>query len=404
MKIPIKIILITSTVTLLIVLYFLFLPSESKTENSDNTNVTYGKLDEIIFDVSTKKVIRGDLIKSVSATGIVKPFKQLEVVSNITGYIDKINTSEGALANKGDLLVKFDDREHKIALSEAEVTLMNAKIEYGFYSKEEALPIDMKKVDSIKVELNKLESLLKEKKIGEDEYLNEKDKLDLALLFTGAKRNEVLLNKSGMTNAINAMNRAKLNLSYTEIIAPFNGIVANFHLVENQRINAGEKLFDLLDVSRLKVEVGILENEITKIKIGSKAKIKINAVDNKVYNGKVVQINPIVDSETKTSRVTVEIIDKDHNIKPGMFAYINIETEILKNRILIPRAALLVRDRRNLVFIVEDDLAKWHYVTIGDQNEDYIEIIDGVKPGDQVIVEGHFNLAHDSRIRVPNPK
>lgn len=400
MKIKVTTLLIFIITAILIIIAYNIIPSKKSQgiENGSNEEMNYERLGEFVFKVKTKLVKRGDLIKTISANGLVKAFKDLEVVSNISGFISEIKIYEGKNVHKGDLLIKFDDREYKIALNEAEASLLNAKIEYGFYAKEESVPIDTQKADSINVELKKLQKLFYDRKISEEEYLTEKDKLDLSLIFTGARRNDVILNKSGMTNAINAVNRAKLNLSYTKIIAPFNGVIANFNLLVNKRVNAGEKLFDLLDVSRLKVEVGVLENEINKIKIGSKAKIKLNAVPDKIYQGKVIYINPLVDPETKICRVTVEITDKDIKIKPGMFATVNIEADILKNRILIPKEALLVRDRKNLVFTVEGDLAKWHYVTIGEQNDKFIEIIDGVNPGDTVIVDGHYNLAHDSKI------
>jgi HlyD family secretion protein len=400
MKIPSKIIFLIFGIIALVVLVYALMPSANKEEEDKNTSeIDYGKLDEVVFNVKIKEVITGDLIKSISANGLIKAYSELDMVSNITGYIDKIYIYEGKLVKKGDLLLKFDDRDYKIAISEAEVNMMNAKIEYGFFRKEESQNIDFKTADSIKIKLDQLESQFKDKLISEDEYLNTKEKLDLAMLFTGAKRDEVLLNKSGMTNALNGINRAKLNLSYTEINAPFSGVVGDFKLVQRERINAGEKIFKLLEISRLKVEVGILENEITSIKVGSKAEIKLNAIPNKTYYGKVTQINPLIDNETKTCRVTVEFPNTDQNIKPGMFASINIESEILRNRILIPKEALLVRDKRNLVFVAEDNLAKWHYVKIGEQNENYIEIFDGVIPGDNVIVEGHYNLAHDSNIK-----
>lgn len=402
MKIKVKTLLVFIVTTILLIIAYNIIPSKRSQENDNdaNTEMNYERLREVVFNVKTELVKKGDLIKTISANGLVKAFKELEVISNISGIISEINVYEGKKVFKDDLLIKFDDREYKITLSEAEASLLNAKIEYGFYTREESVPIDSQKADSIKIELNKLQKLFNDKKITEEDYIKNKDKLELSLIFTGAKRDDVILNKSGMTNAINAVNRAKLNLSYTEIFAPFSGVVANFDLVENKRVNAGEKLFDLLDVSRLKVEVGVLESEINKIMIGSKAKLKLNAVPEKIYTGKVIQINPLVDPETKTCRVTVEIMDKDNSIKPGMFASVSIEAEIFKNRILIPKEALLVRDKRNLVFIVENGLAKWHYVKIGEQNDEFIEVLDGISIGDTVIVDGHYNLAHDSKINI----
>lgn len=401
MKIPSKIIIAIFGILVILLLVYSLVPSGmNEKANQNNSNINYERLDDVVFNVKTQEVKRGDLIKSVSATGLIKAYNELDMVSNITGYLEEIYIYEGKQVSKGNLLLKFDDRDQKIAISEAEVNLMNAKIEYGFFSKEEAGNIDKKTADSILIKLNELESKFREKQITESEYLSSKEKLDLALLFTGAKRDEVLLNKSGMTNALNAINRAKLNFSYTEITAPFSGVIGDVDLVPKKRVNAGEKIFKLLDISRLKVEIGVLENEITSIAIGNKAEVKLSALPGRIYYGKVIHINPLIDPESKTCRVTVEIPNSDRYIKPGMFASINIQSEILKNRILIPKEALLVRDKRNLVFVAESSLAKWRYVEVGDQNDAYIEVVDGVEPGESVIVEGHYNLAHDSNIRM----
>jgi HlyD family secretion protein len=267
-------------------------------------------------------------------------------------------------------------------------------------SKEIPVNTSGEEADSIRKEISKLENIFKKNELTEQEYLSRKEELDMALIFTGAKRNEVLLNKSGLTNAINAMNRAKLNLSYTEIRAPFSGVIANCNLVKRQRINAGEKLFKFLDVAKYRIEVGVIESEIINIDLGVRSSITLSAIPGMIYHGSVTNINPLIDNESKTCRVTIETPNSDSRIKPGMFANVLIESKVLRNRILLPKDALLVRDKRNLVFVAENNLAKWNYIDIGAENEKYIEVINGVSQEDSVIVEGHYNLAHDARIKV----
>jgi len=258
------------------------------------------------------------------------------------------------------------------------------------------------KADSISELIKQLDEKFSLGEINKNSYLSKKEELDLALIFTGAKRDEVILNKSGLTNAINAMNKAKLNLAYTEIRAPFSGVVADFNLVERQRINAGEKIFKLLDIDKYKIEVGVIESEIANIKNKSEVVVKLNSLPGAIFKGRVLYINPLIDSETKTCRVTILVPNNDSRVKPGMFANVLIENQILKDKLLIPKDALLVRDKRDLVFVTDGDLAKWHYVDIGNQNEEYIEILKGVEAGDSVIVNGHYNLAHDAKIKIVN--
>ncbi len=372
-------------------------------KDTENVNVDYGKLDEIIFDVKTVKVIKGDLIERITANGTIKANKELDVVSKINGIIKELNIYEGKSVKKNDLLIKLDDREVQIAVKEAQDKLIEAKVEYFLLSKES--PTDTAKnaaAEKIKKQMQILEDNFNKGLIIKNDYLKKKSDLDMKLIFAGARRNDLILNKSGYSRAINSIERAKLNLAYTEIRAPFNGVLGDVNLVVGQHITSNTKLFKLFDIFNLKLYVNVLEDEIDKIKIGNVAQIKINAIPNTEFTGKVIFVSPYVDSETKTAQAIISIKNKDNRIKPGMYAKASIEVKRLNNRILVPKEALLVRDKRNLVFTVEDSLAKWKYVDIGEQNDKYIEILKGVKVGDDVIVKGQFNLAHDARVKVMN--
>jgi len=155
-----------------------------------------------------------------------------------------------------------------------------------------------------------------------------------------------------------------------------------------------------LNNSTLKIDIGVLENDISKIRIGGSAKVEVPSIEGEYFNGRIVNISPYIDKETKTCKVTVQLQNPSNKLKPGMFARVLLETENLNNRVLIPKEALLVRDKRNLVFVVENGLAKWKYVQIGKQNDQLIEIEEGVLPDEEVIVEGHYTLAHDAKVRV----
>ncbi|PKL79278.1 MAG: hypothetical protein CVV25_08525 [Ignavibacteriae bacterium HGW-Ignavibacteriae-4] len=403
MKIQIKLILIPLFLIVITVFGYFILLNDDKVDPSTDEikNVDYNKLDEILFDVKTSKVIRGDLVKSTNTNGLIRANKEIDVVSNISGYINEIKVFEGKKVNGGELLISLDDREFRIALKEAEDRLIEARVEYGFLAKDTAVDsTNIKNAAIIEKEISTLEENYKNGLMNESKYLSEKEELELKLIFTGAKREELILNKSGYSRAVNAKERAKLNLEYTLIKAPFQGVIGDLDMSVGQRVNPGEKLFKLLDISKLRIDVGVLESEITEIAKDNTAKITVTALPNQKYIGRVVFVSPYIDPINKTCKVTVEINNPDAKLKPGMFAQVNIETESLKNKILIPKDALLVRDRRNLVFVLEEKLARWKYVDIGEQNDLFIEILKGVVPGEDVIVEGQYTLAHDARVRV----
>jgi len=125
--------------------------------------------------------------------------------------------------------------------------------------------------------------------------------------------------------------------------------------------------------------------------------------------GTVQTINPVVDGGTRTARVTVIVPNPGGRILPGMYARVALEAQRFDNRVLVPRSAILERDRRTMLFVFDGSgdtgLAKWRYVTTGLQNDSLVEIVpaaetDSVKPGEVVLTEGHYTLIHDARIRL----
>ncbi len=392
-------------VVFIVVIGLLVIPfsQSKKNDETEATKIDYEKLDEVIFDVKTAPVLLGSLVLKTNANGIVKAAKEVSVSSNITGYIKSINIYDGKLVKKGDILIQLEDQEYQIELKEAEANLIEARVEYGLLIKYNPIEgVSTDKENQLEKTLDKLYSQFSSGLISEEQYINKRDSLELELIFTGAKKEEMLLSKSGFTRARNTLERAKLNLEYTKIRAPFDGVIGDFYLSEGQRIGTGEELFKLLDNSELIVIVGLIESETPNISIGNSVDLRFNALPGKIYTGKIKHISPYIDPETKTAKVTITVKNADRMVKPGMFASASIETERLENRLLIPKAALLVRDERELVFTAEENYAKWKYVDTGKQNDQYIEIMKGLSPVDSVIVEGHYTLAHDSKVKVIN--
>jgi len=396
-------------ISVTVILLMFILSRSSVNENIDESaNVNYDKLNQVVFDVKTEKVIKGNLILYINANGLIRASEELELTSNISGIISSLNIYEGKHVKKGDLLIGLDDREYEIALNDAIARVTDAKVEYGFlvreYSNDTTISKGMDtqnpKAKEYLEQLNKLEKDFSEGKIDEAKYNDIKNEIDMKLIFTGAKREEIIQSRSGLTSAINAYKRAKLNYEFTKIKAPFDGVIGDCDLVIGQRIQAGQKLCKLLNNSALKIDVGVLENDVPKISIGKNALIEIPSLSSEKFNGRIIYISPYVDKETKTCKVTVLLQNTSNKIKPGMFANVLLEVDNLKDRILIPKSALLIRDKRTLVFVVENNLAKWKYVRTGKENDQFIEIIDGVKLGEEVIVEGHYTLTHNARVNV----
>jgi RND family efflux transporter MFP subunit len=193
-------------------------------------------------------------------------------------------------------------------------------------------------------------------------------------------------------------------LEKTVIRAPFAGILTDLKVSPKERLEAGREICTLVDIGRIKVKAKVLESEIGKMQTGREVDLRFSAYPDKVFKGTVEAVSPIINTEDKTCAVHIGVANINEEIKPGMHAEVEIAAEINKDRLLVPQEALLVRGGRKLVFVVENGIAKWRYVEVGLENEHYAEILPSTEPGwgvaegEQVIIEGHFTLAHDARV------
>ena len=364
--------------------------------------------------VEAAPAYRGDLIIRVSASGQTEAIRQISISSKIGGEIAELPIHEGQFVNKGDLLIRLNDKESQLELADARDNLLTARGEYEIKKLDRKMLgqlIDstaVEKFSRIKTEWEKAQQQYKNGEIDEATYNSKRLNYQSAQILTGVRHEEVVASKTGFSSALNSYERAKLNLSRLKITAPFSALIGDLNVQSGQYVSAGKECCKIVDLSRVRVNVGVLESEIQHLEVGRKALIQLPAYPDETFEGKIATINPIIDPDNKTYRVCVELPNPNFKIKAGMFAYVKLDAQIFHDRLLVPRTAILTRDQRNLIFVIrknEDgkNLAKWSYVDTGLENEDYVEILKsnlGLDPGEQVITSGHYTLAHDAEVRV----
>jgi membrane fusion protein, multidrug efflux system len=215
--------------------------------------------------------------------------------------------------------------------------------------------------------------------------------------------------RTGIEAAEVAVRRAEINLARTRVASPFAGVVANLLVVPGQYVNVGDELITIQEVDPIRVEVQVLESEVGYLAAGRSAAVTFAAFPGRTFEGRLESINPVVDQQTRTARVTVAVRNPRREILPGMYATVALDARRLPDRVIVPREAILERDRRTMLFVYdgndESGLAKWRYVTTGAQNATQVEIVpnpdtDMVRAGEIVLVGGHYTLTHDARVRL----
>ncbi len=314
---------------------------------------------------------RADFPLRTRANGHLRPWQEARLHVEANGAILERAVEEGDRVDEGDLLVRVQNDEERIALKEARANLLEARAE--FQAKYE----------------------------GDESVRAVRDSLDGAASDRRATQAAV----SGLTAARQAVERAELNLERTRVTAPFAGRVANLAVEEGQYVSAGAEVATLLRDDRMKVEVDVLESDVVHVDNGATARVHVPALGSTAdstawVTGTVWAVNPQVDGESGTGRVTLSIPNPDGRLVSGLYAEARIETRRLPDRLVVPDEAVLVRQGRDLVFVVENGRAQWTYVEAGTRSGEYVEITDGVAPGDTIAVDGHFALAHDAPVEV----
>jgi membrane fusion protein, multidrug efflux system len=326
---------------------------------------------DVAIPVQGVAATRGELVMSVSAAGQAEAWQKTVMVAQVAGRIVTLPVREGDGVGSGQTVVGLDGAEYSLAVEEAQAALADAQ--------------------------NKLrEATLFDDRITDASVRQER--AAAARVRSGVEAAEVRLR------------RARLDLARTRMGAPITGRVASLKVVPGQWVDRGAELMTVVDLDPIRVEVQVLESEIAHLTPGRTANVSFAAFPGEPFTGRIQTINPIVESGTRTARVTVLVDNPGGRILPGMYARVSLEARRYADRVLVPRSAILERDRRSMLFVYEpgsaDGLAKWRYVTTGLQNDSMVEIVsegvetDSVKAGEVVLTEGHYTLIHDARVRL----
>lgn len=373
----------------------------SKEEKPEDKKPKTEKVKAIV-KVETVLAKKKDLIMEINTTGTAKAIKKVDIAPQVGGDVQRMNVHENSFVKKGEILFTIDDERYQLNLADAQNQLTTAKIEYGIRLKQDKIESKQENatLSEIKEARKELKKSFRTGEISKEEFDQKLLELDVQELFLANNRDKILQNASGLSAAFINYSKAKIDLGNTIVKAPFQGYIANQNLVDNDNVNAGETCMQLVDISTIKMEIPVLESEVGDLKEDRKVTIKFDAYPDKVFTGKIKHISPIVDEQTKTCKVIVHIKNEDLLIKPGMDGDVTIEGKIYKELLLVPKEAVITRDNRKLLFIVEDGKAKWVYIKTGLDNFEMVEIKDKLKVGQEVVITNNYTLAHDASVKV----
>lgn len=286
-------------------------------------------------------------------TATLEPEKKVDILAKVADEVTEIAVEEGDLVRAGQLLCKLNDDEQKVALGEADINRNQSKADF-----------------------ERIESMHEQNLISEKEYLDAKYQYELA---------------------VNAYDAALVRYEYTQIRAPFDGVVTERLVDEGENVAMGARLFVLADTDPLRVSMFLPEGEIKTIRKGQLVYMVPDANPDVEFTGEVVRVAPEVDERTGTVKVTAET--RGGGI-PGSFIRVRIVTDTRPSTLTIPRRGVVSDAGERFVFLAEADTVRRVEVEVGYEDEGYAEIIEGLQEGDSVVVAGSGGVRTGTRIKI----
>lgn len=360
----------------------------------------------------------------ITAEAILYPIRQANVIPKISAPVARFLVQRGDHVREDQLLAVLEDRDLVAAAQESKQLYEQAQANYE-NTRAATMPDDLAKakadVESARQALGAAkrvyenrEALLREgalaQKLVDDAkvaLVQAQSQFDTAAQILksleSVGRTEQLKSAKAQMDAAQAhYESSAAQLSYAQVRSPIDGIISDRPTNIGEMASSGSALFSIVDISRIVARANVPVHEAASIKLGSSATISRPGGEVKE---KVTVVSPAVDPNTTTVQVWLEAPNPGKRLKPGTTVQISIDAGQVPNAIVVPAAALLASDEGGEKIMVagSDSLAHEHKVEVGIRSGDSVQILSGINPGDQVIVEGGLGLDDKSKIEIAKP-
>ena len=340
--------------------------------------------------VKVEKVKRQNITSIISASGEVKPRKNVNISALIPGRVVKIGVEEGQYVKKGDFLLKLDSAQYEANVEREKATI--ASLEADLIQAEARLKRDKQAYERAK-------SLYKEQLISEEELENVKAQYEISFANVQSIKHRIEQAKASLQSSLD-------NLKKTIYYSPIDGVITSLRIEEGEVVitgtmnNPGTILMTIADLSVMEVEVEVDETDVVNVELGQEAEVKVDAFPDLIIKGEVTEVGSSALTklgtasveEAKDFKVVITLIDPQKNLKPGLSASADIIVARKEDVLAVPISALVLKEDKEKkkeiegVYIVKEGRAYFQPVEKGIMGEMMIEIKSGLKEGQEVVV------------------
>lgn len=374
----------------------------------------FGRKDKKGIMVAAEKAATRNIVEEVTASGTIYPESEVKISPDVSGEIIDLYVQEGDTVKKGQLLVRINPDIYQTQLEQAKAGLNNAKASSANIQAQLLRTRANVELQSKNFEMQ--EKLYKEKVISQQEYNTAEAQYEMSRAELKAAEKQALASEYNTQSVEASVNQAGKTYNRTSVVAPTDGVITGLVSKRGERVvgtaqMAGTEMMRISDLSRMEVRVEVNENDIVRINVGDTAGIEVDAYDGRKFKGIVTQVanssknSAVAISTEQVTKYEVKVLILKSSyedlmlenggkmpFRPGMSSTVHIYTKTETNVLTVPVAAITLKEKMDnsgekeeVVFVVEKGKAVKKVVKTGIQDTRYIKIIEGIKPGEEVI-------------------
>ncbi|HWQ88521.1 MAG TPA: efflux RND transporter periplasmic adaptor subunit, partial [Desulfitobacteriaceae bacterium] len=322
------------------------------------------------------------LVQTTAFSGKVYSEQEVSLVPKLPGKVAAVNVAVGDQVQAGAVLLTLDTQDLQKAVEQAVLAERTAEVNYR-RTKEQ--------LDLAKTNLERQQKLFEAGMISQAQLEGFKSQASETFLELAQVQWDQA--KLGRQQAQQTLDNAVLR-------APGSGMVAAINVKKGEMAGTVQPAVIITSLNTLYVSLNVPENIVNLFRIGEEAQVTITSAGEAELKGKITNIAPASDTQTQLFIVKVAVENKEGNIRPGMFARVELPISTKADVLAVSSETVVLRNDKNIVFVVENDLAVAREVVTGLDSGSYTEITQGLTAGDKVITKGQTLVEQGSKVRI----
>jgi RND family efflux transporter MFP subunit len=317
---------------------------------------------------------RRDLLPQFSFSANLEAVWSTDVSAKADGRIGQVLVEEGDKVTAGMVLARMDTDELAAQVMQAEGQILQAKAT----------------LEQNELNFRRMDTLFKQNAVSAQSLDSARTQRDLA--------------QGGVTAAEGNLRLLRARLENANIVSPLTGVVVKRYVQSGTFSKAGAAIVAVADVSSLLAKAVVGEAQVAELKLGTSVTIRVNALKDQEFKGTLTRLSPAAALPARTFTAEVSIPNPQGILKAGMFAKADISGLVRQKVLVVPESALVLREDQKTVFVVTaDNKVVQKVLKLGESSGGWVEVLDGVKDGEKIVVAGQHKLKDGASIRLGAP-